>query len=92
MRRVELAALLLTRRDMLELITGQVARGVVARNLIGELEVHTAHTVLLCGSYSNVYFLDQCVEVERQCHLAGSPWGPVRQSLLHPDPSRHPQR
>ena len=71
MRQVELGRVkLLTRRDMLELITVDgVARGVVARNLInGELEVHTA-TVLLCsGGYSNVYFLDQCVEVERQCH------------------------
>ena len=36
-----------------------MARGVVARHLLsGELEVHTARTVLLCtGGYSNVYFL-----------------------------------
>ena len=61
MRQVELGRVrLLPRRDMLELITiDGVARGVVARHLLtGELEVHTAQTVLLCsGGYSNVYFL-----------------------------------
>lgn len=61
MRQVGLGRVtLLTRRDMLELITVDgVARGVVARNLLtGELEVHTARTVLLCtGGYSNVYYL-----------------------------------
>ena len=61
MRQVELGRVrLLTRRDVLELITiDGVARGVVARHLLsGELEVHTAQTVLLCsGGYSNVYFL-----------------------------------
>ena len=61
MRQMELGRVqLLTRRDVLELITVDgVARGVVARHLLsGELEVHTARTVLLCtGGYSNVYFL-----------------------------------
>jgi succinate dehydrogenase / fumarate reductase flavoprotein subunit len=61
MRQVELGRVqLLTRRDVLEVITVEgVARGVVARHLLsGELEVHTARTVLLCsGGYSNVYFL-----------------------------------
>ena len=61
MRQVQLARVqLLPRRDVLELITVDgVARGVVTRNLLsGELEVHTARTVLLCtGGYSNVYFL-----------------------------------
>tara|TARA_B100002052_G_scaffold223085_1_gene205208 strand:+ start:178 stop:2094 length:1917 start_codon:yes stop_codon:yes gene_type:complete len=61
MRQVELGHIrLLTRRDVLELITiGGVARGVVARHLLnGELEVYTARTVVLCsGGYSNVYFL-----------------------------------
>ena len=61
MRQVELGRVrLLPRRDMLELITiDGVARGVVARHLLtGELEVHTAQTVLICsGGYSNVYFL-----------------------------------
>ena len=61
MRQVELGRVrLLTRRDVLELITVDgVARGVVSRHLLtGELEVHTARTVLLCsGGYSNVYFL-----------------------------------
>ena len=61
MRQVELGRVqLLTRRDVLELITVDgVARGVVARHLLsGELEVRTARTVLLCtGGYSNVYFL-----------------------------------
>ena len=61
MRQVELGRVrLLTRRDVLELITiDGVARGVVARHLLtGELEVHTARTILLCsGGYSNVYFL-----------------------------------
>ena len=61
MRQVELGRVtLLTRRDMLELITVDgVARGVVTRRTVtGELEVHTARTVLLCtGGYSNVYYL-----------------------------------
>ena len=61
MRQVDLGRIrLLTRRDMLELITVDgIARGVVARHLLsGELEVHTASSVLLCsGGYSNVYFL-----------------------------------
>ncbi|MEB3246347.1 MAG: fumarate reductase/succinate dehydrogenase flavoprotein subunit, partial [Synechococcus sp.] len=61
MRQVELGRIrLLARRDMLELITVDgIARGVVARHLLsGELEVHTASSVLLCsGGYSNVYFL-----------------------------------
>ena len=61
MRQVELGRVrLLTRRDMLELITVDgVARGVVTRHTVtGELEVHTARAVLLCsGGYSNVYFL-----------------------------------
>ena len=61
MRQVELGRVqLLTRRDLLEVITVDgVARGVVARHLLsGELEVHTARSVLLCtGGYSNVYFL-----------------------------------
>jgi succinate dehydrogenase / fumarate reductase flavoprotein subunit len=51
---------LLTRRDMLELITVDgVARGVVSRHqLSGALEAFTAHAVLLAsGGYSNVYFL-----------------------------------
>ena len=51
---------LLTRRDMLELITVDgVARGVVSRHqLSGALEVFTAHAVLLAsGGYANVYFL-----------------------------------
>ncbi|MEB3172193.1 MAG: fumarate reductase/succinate dehydrogenase flavoprotein subunit, partial [Synechococcaceae cyanobacterium] len=51
---------LLTRRDMLELITiDGVARGVVSRHqLSGALEVFTANAVLLAsGGYSNVYFL-----------------------------------
>ena len=61
MRQVELGRIrLLTRRDMLELITVDgIARGVVVRHLLsGALEVHTASSVLLCsGGYSNVYFL-----------------------------------
>ena len=61
MRQADLGRIrLLTRRDMLELITVDgIARGVVARHLLsGELEVHTASSVLLCtGGYSNVYFL-----------------------------------
>lgn len=48
------------RRDMLDLVIKDGrARGIVCRNLMnGELEVHTAHTVLLCtGGYSNVFYL-----------------------------------
>ena len=51
---------MLPRRDMLDLIVidGR-ARGVIARNLVtGELEVHTADTVLMCtGGYVNCFFL-----------------------------------
>ncbi|WP_028952674.1 fumarate reductase/succinate dehydrogenase flavoprotein subunit [Synechococcus sp. CC9616] len=61
MRQVKLGRVqLLTRRDVVELITVDgVARGVVTRHTnSGQLEVHTARAVLLCtGGYSNVYFL-----------------------------------
>ncbi len=48
------------RRDMLDVIViDGVARGIVTRNLdTGELEVHTAHAVVLAtGGYSNVFYL-----------------------------------
>jgi succinate dehydrogenase / fumarate reductase flavoprotein subunit len=51
---------LLTRREMVELITVDgVARGVVCRHgLSGALETFTAHAVLLAsGGYSNVFYL-----------------------------------
>ena len=51
---------LLTRREMLELVTqAGVARGVVCRNLLsGELETYTANAVVLAsGGYTNVYYL-----------------------------------
>jgi succinate dehydrogenase / fumarate reductase flavoprotein subunit len=61
MRQVALGRVrLLTRRDVVELITVDgVARGVVSRHVLtGALEQHTARAVLLCsGGYSNVYFL-----------------------------------
>ena len=61
MRQVEAGRVeLLTRRDMLDLITVDgVSRGIVCRHqLSGRLEVHTADAVLLAsGGYSNVYFL-----------------------------------
>ncbi len=61
MRQVDAGTVeLLPFKDMLDLVTvdGR-ARGVVVRDLkTGELEVHTAHAVLLCtGGYSNVFFL-----------------------------------
>ena len=61
MRQVDVGKVnMLTRRDMLDLIVidGR-ARGVIARNLVtGELEVHTADTVLMCtGGYVNCFFL-----------------------------------
>lgn len=49
-----------TRYEMVELVVvdGQ-ARGIIARNLVtGELERHSAHSVVLAtGGYSNVFFL-----------------------------------
>ncbi len=51
---------LIKKRDVLDLvIVNNVARGVIARNLInGNLEAHKAHCVVLAtGGYSNVYFL-----------------------------------
>ena len=51
---------LLSRRDMVELVTVDgVARGVVCRHLVsGAVETITGHAVLLAtGGYSNVYYL-----------------------------------
>ena len=51
---------LITKRDVLDLvIVNDIARGVVARNLInGNLETYKAHCVVLAtGGYSNVYYL-----------------------------------
>ena len=51
---------LITKRDVLDLvIVNDIARGVIARNLInGNLETHKAHCVVLAtGGYSNVYYL-----------------------------------
>lgn len=51
---------LLSRRDMVELVTVDgVARGVVCRHLVsGALETITGHAVLLAtGGYANVYYL-----------------------------------
>ena len=99
MRQVELGRVkLLTRRDMLELITVDgVARGVVARHLLSGRTggAHRQHgAALQRWLQQRLLPLDQCAEIQRQCHLARPPQGsPVRQSLLHPDPSHlHPQR
>ena len=51
---------LITKRDVLDLvIVNNIARGVIARNLInGNLETYKAHCVVLAtGGYSNVYYL-----------------------------------
>jgi len=51
---------LFPRREMLDLVViDDKARGIVTRNLLnGELELHSAHAVLLCtGGYGNTYFL-----------------------------------
>ena len=51
---------LLTKRDVLELITKNgIAKGVVCRNLLsGKLEIHTANAIIFAtGGYSNIYFL-----------------------------------
>ncbi len=51
---------LIKKRDVLDLvIVDDVARGVIARNIInGNLEIYKAHCVVLAtGGYSNVYFL-----------------------------------
>jgi len=61
MRQVNLGNIeLITKRDVLDLvIVNNVARGVIARNLIdGNLETYKAHCVVLAtGGYSNVYYL-----------------------------------
>lgn len=51
---------LFPRTEMLDLVTiDGKARGIVTRNLItGEIESHSAHSVLLCtGGYGNVFYL-----------------------------------
>ena len=51
---------LISRRDVLDLvIVNNIARGVIARNLVnGNLETYKAHCVVLAtGGYSNVYYL-----------------------------------
>jgi succinate dehydrogenase / fumarate reductase, flavoprotein subunit len=61
MRQVEAGTVeLLTRREMMELVTVDgKARGVIVRNLVtGELEKHSGHAVLLgTGGYGNVFYL-----------------------------------
>lgn len=61
MRQVELKGVeLYSRREMLDLVmVDGVARGIIARNLItGELESHSADTVILAtGGYGNVFYL-----------------------------------
>ncbi|MCL6098178.1 MAG: fumarate reductase/succinate dehydrogenase flavoprotein subunit [Bacteroidetes bacterium] len=51
---------LFTRREMLDVVViDGVAKGIIVRNLLtGEIEKHSAHTVILAtGGYSNVFFL-----------------------------------
>ena len=61
MRQINLGNIeLYTKRDILDfVIVNNIARGVIARNLIGgNLEIHQSHCVVLAtGGYSNVYFL-----------------------------------
>ena len=61
MRQINLGNIeLYTKRDILDfVVVNNVAKGVIARNLIeGNLEVYKAHCVVLAtGGYSNVYFL-----------------------------------
>ncbi len=61
MRQVEAGTVeLLTRREMMELVTVDgKARGVIVRNLVtGELEKYSGHAVLLgTGGYGNVFYL-----------------------------------
>ena len=61
MRQVEAGTVeLLTRREMMELVTVDgKARGVIVRNLVtGELEKYSGHSVLLStGGYGNVFYL-----------------------------------
>jgi len=76
---------LLTRRDMLELVTVDgVARGIVCRHLLtGALETHTAHAVLLAsGGYSNVYYLSTNALKSN----ASGIWAAHRQGALFANP------
>ena len=76
---------LLTRRDMLELVTVEgVARGIVCRHLLtGALETHTAHAVLLAsGGYSNVYYLSTNALKSN----ASAIWAAHRQGALFANP------
>ncbi len=61
MRQINLGKIeIFTKRDLLDLVVvNNVARGVIARNLInGNLETYKAHCVVLAtGGYSNVYYL-----------------------------------
>lgn len=76
---------LLTRRDMLELVTVDgVARGVVCRNLLtGALETYTANAVLLAsGGYTNVYYLSTNALKSN----ASAIWAAHRQGALFANP------
>lgn len=83
---------LLTRREMLELVTVDgVARGVVARNLVtGEMEKHVGSAVLICtGGYGNVYFLstnakNSNVTAAWRAHKKGAFFGNPAYVQIHP--------
>jgi succinate dehydrogenase/fumarate reductase flavoprotein subunit len=43
------------RHEMLDSYCGWKARGIIARNLAGEIERHSAHAVVASGGYGNVF-------------------------------------
>ena len=83
---------LFPRREMLDLIVEkEQARGITVRNLVtGEIETHTAHTVLLCtGGYGNAFYLStnalhSNVTAAWRCHKRGAYFANPCFTQIHP--------
>jgi succinate dehydrogenase / fumarate reductase flavoprotein subunit len=76
---------LLTRREMMELVTiDGVARGIIVRNLVtGELETHVADAVILAtGGYGNVFYLSTNAKL---CNVTAA-WRAHKKGALFANP------
>ena len=81
-----------SRSEMLDVVVvNGKARGIITRDLVtGAIESHAADVVVLAtGGYSNVFYLSTNAKgIQLHGHLARAPARrPVRQSMLHADPS-----
>ena len=93
MRQVEAGTVeLLPRREMLDVVlVGDIARGIVCRNLTtGEIESYAADAVLLCtGGYGNVFYLStnakkSNVTAAWRCYKRGAFFGNPCFTQIHP--------